>query len=440
MKSVLALAAVALAAAFPAQGGLRAGVARDGATPTGEEALGPDATLDECLAYAAEHNPQLQAAVKSWQAAGEQAAQAGSLPDPQFGYTYYVQPVETRVGPQRQSLSFSQRLPWAGKLRTRARLAETAAEAAREQLTAARLTVFYEIRRAYYGCYYLARAIAVTEAHVGLVKSMEHVAMARYKTGATPQTAVIKAQVELGLLEDRLNSLREERLPLRTEVNALLGRPRDAPIPWPTELPAERAAAADAEWHEALGRSNPQLRRQQALVRREDLALDLARQETIPDLTFGVVYVDTADAEMAGVSDGGKDPVMASVSVNLPLWRGRYRAGVREAHARREAAARALADLRNRLGAELATAISRGRDAGRKVRLYHDTLIPQSRQAVEVARQSFEAGQADFMALIDAQRLLLELELNGEQARTERYRREAQIDMLTGKGLTARND
>ena len=64
--------------------------------------------LEEYLHTAAVNNPGLKAKFNEYLAALEQIPQAGSIPDPQLAFGYFIQPVETRNGPQRLAVSFSQ--------------------------------------------------------------------------------------------------------------------------------------------------------------------------------------------------------------------------------------------------------------------------------------------------------------------------------------------
>ena len=71
------------------------------------ESTGPS----DYLAYAALNNAGLKAAFEQWKAAVEQVPQAESLPDPKFTYGYFINEVETRVGPQRQKFGIMQVFP-----------------------------------------------------------------------------------------------------------------------------------------------------------------------------------------------------------------------------------------------------------------------------------------------------------------------------------------
>ena len=75
------------------------------------------------------------------------------------------------------------------------------------------------------------------------------------------------------------------------------------------------------------------------------------------------------------------------------------------------------------------------RDAGRKIDLYRDTLIPKAEQSLNVTQQAFSAGQADFLDLIDTQRVLLEFKLSYERALAHRAQRLAEIEKLVGEDV-----
>lgn len=321
--------------------------------------------------------------------------------------------------------------PWFGTRRLRGEAAAKAAEAAWFELQNERLKLFYHLSVSYYDYYYLKQATDVTQENFNLLKSLEEVARERYRTGEA-LTAVMQAQVELGKLEDRLRSLQELRPALAAKMNAALSRDRHTPIPWPVQLPGPLPELdADAVLAETQAR-NPELGRLTTLAAKERIGIDLADKRAYPDITLGVNVVDTEDALMPGTPDSGKDPIMATLSLNLPIWQGKTRAERRAAQLRRTAAVARRQDRANTLQADATLALSHYQDAGRKLNLYRDTLIPRTRQSLEVARQAFQAAKADFSTLIEAQRALLDFQLAVAQARAEQGRRYAELQMLTG--------
>ena len=127
-------------------------------------------------------------------------------------------------------------------------------------------------------------------------------------------------------------------------------------------------------------------------------------------------------------------------SINLPIWRKKYHSAVREAQTLEKSSAEALAARENNLIAELERALYNFRDSERKIELFKNTLIPKAKQSLNVSTQAFEAGKADFLNLVDAQRTLLEFELLYEQALSNRASHYAYIEMLIGDDYVEKNE
>ncbi len=251
--------------------------------------LSPEPTLAQYSAYAAAHNPQLQAAFARYKAALQAIAPARTLPDPRLSYRYFIQEVETRVGPQRQGFGLAQTFPWFGKLEARGDIALEKAQAQGQLFQAAKLKLFYQVKNAYYEYYYLARAISVTKENVELMRYIEQVVRTKYKVATAEHQDVIRAQVEQGKLEDRLRSLRDLRSPIMAKLNAALNRPAGAELPWPTEPPRQEKIIVSNEmiltW---LREANPQLKALDYQIAAKKKAIELAGKDYFPDVTLAV--------------------------------------------------------------------------------------------------------------------------------------------------------
>jgi cobalt-zinc-cadmium efflux system outer membrane protein len=394
-----------------------------------------ESTLSDYLTYAALNNPGLQASFDRWKAALEKVPQVDSLPDPRFTYGYFIQSVETRVGPQRNSFLLTQLFPWFGKLALRGGQAMEAANAERERFEAAKLKLFYMVKDAYYEYHYLSRAVEVTEANLQLLNHIVDVVQARYASGEGTYADVVRSQVELGKIEDRVRTLEDLRQPTSAKLNAALGRNEQTPLPWPGKAVEEKTELTDEQMTAMLREKNPTLKALDHTITQERKGIELARKQYFPDVTLGAQVIDTGDARTPGVSDSGKDPVIASVSINVPVWYKKYRAGVKEARYRYTAAKRERQDQENTLISDLKMALYKYRDAERRIDLYRTALIPKAQQAIEVGTQGFEAGNVSFVNLFDAQRTLLELELAYERAFADRAQRLAELEMLVGKEI-----
>ncbi len=332
--------------------------------------LAETASLNTYLAYAAQNNPGLEAAFNRWKAAVERIAQAKSLPDPRLTYRYYISEIETRVGPMRQSLGLSQTFPWLGKLELQGDVAAELAKAERLRFEAARLKLFYELIDAYCEYYYLGKSIGIVKDNLNLLQRTERVARSRYKTAQVSHPDVIRAQVEIGKLEDRLNSLQNLRRPIQAKLNAVLNRPANEELSWPSELPQQQGVFTDNQLQAWLGESNPQLKAMDSEKAAAAHQIELAKQQYLPDITLGVDYTDIGDSTGGRhPSDDGKDALAVMASINLPIWYDKLAAGVREARFRQQAANLARSQQANDLDAALKLAMYRYHDAQRKIEL-----------------------------------------------------------------------
>ena len=403
--------------------------------------LNEQSELPDYLAYAALNNPGLEAAFYHWKAAVEVIPQAKTLPDPRFTYRYFIEQVETRVGAQKQAFSLSQTFPWFGKLDSRADAASEAANAARQQYEAAKLKLFFELKDAYYEYYYLWRAIETIKENIELVKNFESVARTRYKTTSGTHPDVIRIQVELGKLEDRLNSLQDLRSPTVARLNAVLNRPAAAPLPWPKHIEEEDIYLSDEQILELMVDSNPELKAMDSEIAKNRAKINLANKDYYPDITLGIDYIDTSDRTGPNPpKDNGQDPIIAKFSVNLPIWREKLDSALREAEYNHRVATWGKTQKLNSLNAQLKLALYRFHDGSRKADLYKNTLLPKAIESVKASQASFSAGKNSFLDLIDAQRVMLEFELSYERAISDKAQRLSEIEMLVGKEIPRKSE
>ncbi|MGE5195579.1 MAG: TolC family protein [Deltaproteobacteria bacterium] len=69
------------------------------------------------------------------------------------------------------------------------------------------------------------------------------------------------------------------------------------------------------------------------------------------------------------------------------------------------------------------------------VRLYVDTILPASQANVEAASAGYEAGNLDFLRLVEAERQFIELQEKHQEAVAEYHRNRAELDRVVGAGL-----
>ena len=395
--------------------------------PSAPADLSENSTLADYLSLAAANNPGLAAAEAKWKAAQERVPQAKALDDPRLSYRTSI-----AKGMRQHEVVIEQMFPWFGKLDLRGEVARHEAEAVRQQHQVQALKVAYQVKNAYYEYYYLARAIDLARQNRDLIKGLGDIALARYKAGAGGYQDVARAQVELGKLDDQVRTLEDSRGAAAARLNAAMNRPTGATVPWPKAAPdGEAEAPPDDQVLEWIAAANPELQALDHEIARERTSIELAKKDYWPDVGLGVGYMNNRE-----IMEGSDDHmVVGMISVTLPIWREKYAAGVREAEFRHDAALKMRADRANMLGIEVKLALYQMRDSRRKMSLYRDTLVPKARESLQATEAAFRAGQANFVDLVDGERMLLEFQLMYERMLADHAQRAAELEMLVGKRL-----
>jgi len=392
---------------------------------------------------ALDRNPGLAAAAARARAARQQAPQARALPDPVLGATGYLAPPETRVGPQRVMATLSQRLPWFGKLGLREQAALQQAEALEADLEARRLDLVTEVRRLHHEIAFLDAARGILETDRETLIHYEELARARYASGIGLDQGVVRIQAEITRDETRLLDLDTRRAAAVASLNALRDLPQETPV-GALQLPVappEPLPPFEALRAQALA-ARPELEGADAGIRRADTMIEMARKEYKPDLTLGISYTAVGRrTDPAGrlqpPPDDGSDVLGVNLSLNLPLWRGRLRAGVEEAAERRLDAVERRREAVAAIDRGLGELDERVRLSAEQLRLFEGVLLVQAEQSLQSAEAGYAAGTLNALDLLDAERVLLDVRTGTERARADHAIALARLEGTVGAPLGA---
>ncbi|HUF78005.1 MAG TPA: TolC family protein, partial [Thermoanaerobaculia bacterium] len=381
-----------------------------------------EALIEEVLA----ENPGLEAARRALEAARQRVPQATSLEDPMVSYSLAPLSIASEDVPFGQALEARQRLPYPGKRRLRGEAARAEAEAVEADLADLRLELAIAASVLYDDYYLVHRALTITAEHVRLLEDFQRIATARYTAGLAPQHAPIQAEVELAHLAHRQMTLETDREVVAARLNALLHRPPDAALGPPVErLPVPDAAdVRPGDLIAAAVAARPELTRLAAERAAREAVIDLRELDRYPNFeamaSYSSMWMDTDHRWMVGVG------------VNVPLQRGRIRAGVAEARAEAAQVESESARVTDEVGAEVAVAAARIRETQHILVLYHSRLIPAAHDQVRAALAGFETGQGSFLDLIEAERNQRTVELEYEETLADSYRRRAELARALG--------
>ncbi len=381
-------------------------------------------TFDALLQVTEESNPAIATARHQWEAARERITVAGALPDPRLSYGYYLEEIQTKTGPQQQKAGFSQMFPLFGKRGLGEEAAAHSAESLYARYRPVRAETLFEFKQTWFERIYLSRAIDTARARQELFQTLEKTAERAVENGGDARD-LLDIRITLTQIEDSLRTLEAKQIPLESRLNALLNRDDTSPLPLPLSaaLPPS-TPITETEMQSAFRADNPAIEEQRARVAREQASETLAKRNWLPDITLGADWIQTGD--------GGNDPLIANISLNLPLWHSKNRAERLSAAFEHAAQTSRLQDQINRVQVLLTESFVKRNDAARRETFYAAELIPPAEQHFELTRTAYENGTADLRELTASEERLLQLRLLLERSRADRAVGEAEIEKFLG--------
>lgn len=356
------------------------------------------------VSLALERNPEVLASQRAVAAQAEVIPQVTALEDPMLTDTF--QPItsnslQTAGGRAPNLLTLTQRFPWLSKLRVRGEIAEQDAKIALTRFAQTQLKVTEAVHIAYFEVAYTQRAIEITEQDAELLQDLLQFADARYRVGATSYQDVLRAQVELDKLEDRLLRLRRQLQQAQADLAAVIHTHPDADLRAESRTPIPDVPTEIDQLYEAAVRCRPELQERLHALIKSQRATELAELEYYPDFNVGIGWQTvTTDDALAAVANGN-DNVSFTIGVDLPIWRDRLRAGVRESeHRTIESSLRydASRDDTFRLIRRLLVQVQ---TLDQQIRLFRENIIPRSEQTLRVSTADYRVGEVDFEQIID---------------------------------------
>lgn len=396
--------------------------------PTPSDSTRESLRLEPLVAEVLSLNPDIRSATAAWRAAAQRYPQEISLDDPMFGYMLGPGSWGSDEVDSAYTLEASQKVPWPGKRELRGSIARAEANAAYFDAEEQRLRIAEATRLAYYEYFLAHRQLDVLNESTSLLQGFREIALRKFESAEAEQQDVLLADVELAQLErQRLSLARAERV-ARARINTLLLVSPESPLPPPpADLELRNRLPSSEELLDLALAQRPELAAQSARIRRERYAAALARKEFLPDMEFVARY----DAFWQ------EEPLrpMVGMNINVPIYKAKRWAAVREASARGAQQQATLESQANEISFLVEQAYQRVQEGAETVKVYRERILPSARHSVEAAQASYTAGRLDFLRLIESQRQLVSLEEGYYAAIAEYHQRLAELDRQTGEPL-----
>ncbi len=419
-------------------------------------------TIDEAVQVCLLNNRKLRAAFMDVGIAGADLVQSSLFSNPTLGLS-----IAFPEGGGRSNLqaTLAQNIVDLWQIPIRRRVSERSLEAAILNVAGQASQLAVDTRSAYFAAVAADQAASIARENVGIAGQLLDAAKARQQAGAVGELDVNLARGAVYSAELEMQRARLDASAARRRLATLLGLTEDAEklqLATTLSLPPIRGLDAEQIVEIALrNRLDVRAARLELEASRHRIDLEIAR--ILPEFSIGAfdernerralpgrnIFADTARASIA--AGGLTAPEIQSraerdqersqeidnifgpaFSLTLPLF-DQNQAQIAKARFAYEQQSLQLDAIEREVIQAVRQGVDQAQTARKVAEYFHEKLLPQAQANLDLSRQSYQAGRASLIVLLDAQRILL-----GTRRDAIVADREAAVAMAELERLTAR--
>ena len=395
--------------------------------PTGE------LSFQQAIVLTLKHNPEL--ATYAWTIRSREIDQieAGLLPNPEAGIELENFAGSGNFNGYRSAettIALSQLIELGDKRMKRRQLASTDRDLAKWDYEIKRVDLLSQTAIAYASVLGAQEKLTIANEINELADEIYQTVKKRVESGKVSPLEEIKARVELS--KTRLSQMNAERQLAISKQNLVLG--------W---------GGMEVTFNRVLGdfyniptlpelasivnklNNNPAIARWATEVSRYQNAINLARADTIPDVSVS--------AGLRRFNESDDVAAVASISIPLFIFNNKQ-TGVQRSEVGLSRASKEQAVTETRLRSALLIAYQRLNILNQEVTTLKSEILPGAEEAFNAATKIYRLGKLDILSLLDAQRIYFETRQQYVDAMTEYHRVVVAIERLIGSSLGDRRD
>lgn len=384
-------------------------------------------TLERALDLAEQSNPRLRAAEAfiAQSVSGVTTALQYANPDVEIGAGHLRARVPGALPGWTQSFGIAQPIDLPEVRASRQRAAEAGLDVSRHARNEARVSVFADVRQAFFEVLRRHAELELAEDTVKLLQQVRNRVEVRVRVGEAPRFELLRADSEALVAASAADRARLRLEQATADLRQTIG------APLPAQFTVDHATAATPQVpelsaiREQMIARHPGLAQAQAVVEqaRRRIANERALRVPQPLVRAGI----DQDPELRQWRIG--------VALPVPLW-NRREGQIGEAIAALTVAEQALQQRRNELEAFLESAYARHRMASRQASALQ-TVVSQAEVALQVAEAAYRFGERGILEVIDAQRTLRSVRLELLHARFDQQSAWIDLERIRATDLGA---
>ena len=389
-------------------------------------------SLAEAESLALQSEPGQASLLASADAYQELSIAAGQLPDPKLRAGLANYPLESgnfsTEGMTQLQLGVRQAFPAGNTRAVNTRQFQSRALEMNEKAENRQRDVLSSVRHSWLETYYWTRAQGLVSESRTYFTDLVSLTQDLYSVGAKDQQDVLRSELELSRLDERLITIDKQILSSQAQLSRWIGtdatRPLASHLPDWTHIPSSKSLQANLLTH-------PTVKASLARVAVKNSSIDLAKANYKPGWAIDAGYA-YRDGRLPN-GESRSDFISVGVSVDLPLFtKNRQDRKLSAAVNQRRAATESHEQLVRGLSSQLNAEIARWESLQRRMDLYETQIIVQTKEQAQAALLAYQNNTGDFAEVMRGYIANLNAQLDYDRLQVERAQSYALLANLGG--------
>jgi outer membrane protein TolC len=286
----------------------------------------------------------------------------------------------------------------------------------------------------YYELSYLKRSIELSKESKLLLQDIAKVVSTKYTVGSASQQNLLKVQLEITNISQKIDELESREQSITAELNSLFLRDENTPINVKYFENLDFIDLNTARLDSTARIYRPYLKGIQLAENKYELNMYAAEKDYYPNITLGLQYAFREQIAATGLQLNNMFSVV--IGVTLPFnYGGKVSAKVEEAISMQQFYSNQYSLALQSLQGSFGSAVANLNSLEERIKLYEEGLLPQAKQNLTATLSHYQVGHIDFINVIDAQDQLFKIETNVYRLKTNYLKQVSDLEFLVGKTL-----
>lgn len=394
---------------------------------------------DSLVQQALKVNPKLNMLQQKMNAAQENVSIGTHLPDPVFSVGLLNVPVNTFSFRQEAmtgtALNITQAIPFPGMLKAKAEVKSIDTLIIKQEVADLKNQIAQQMAILYFTLQEKRREIVLEKESMKLLKQVSVVAKRKYEVGTATLENIVKVEVQITRVKDKIEALRGDVQSMQAQINAYLLRDEHKAIPTPNIKPISHSVFLTDTLLKLAAHNRPLLKGIKLYQNKAVLQQKEAEQKYYPNFKVGMQYTLRSYNQTTGINYPNFLGVVVGVSIPLG-YGGSIKAAVNKTRYLQDFYDQQFHSSLQTLQQSFGKINAKIDELRSREKLLEKTMLPQTLQAYQAAMADYQVNKIDFVNVIKAEDDILKIKTELAKLRSNYMIQVAQLEFLTGSKLT----